>query len=139
MYNLLITNFCFSGIPKGLGAGFKLLDKERDRFKDLDEQSSTRPLKDKNQRHVEVHKSEEPISLESLPSGWTSIVEDWLCHGGTAVGRTKTPSPLSVKEPRKGPYQLLIKERLMGIYMAVYIHRDLKSSVQGKKPTNSTN
>lgn len=109
-------------------------------MKDSDERPSDRPAKDKDQ-HLEVHKSEEHASLENLPMGWTSIVEDWLCHGGVAMRTPSTPSigfpqPLirqkSVKEPRKGPYQLLIKERLMGIYMAIYIHRDLKSSVQGK-------
>jgi hypothetical protein len=98
---------------------------------------------------MEVHKSEEHVSLENLPFGWTSIVEDWLCHGGITMSRMKPSSTLSigfpkplirqrpVKEPHKGPYQLLIKERLMGIYMAIYIHRDLKSSVQGKQPTYS--
>ena len=134
------------GIPRGLGASFKLLDKERDKLKDSDERSSTRPMKDKD-RHLEVPKPEEHVYPENLALGWTSIVEDWLCNGGVAVTRMKTPStasigfpqPLirqkSVKEARKGPYQLLIKERLMGIYMAIYIHRDLKSSVQGK-PAN---
>ncbi|KAF8807082.1 DNase I-like protein [Phlegmacium glaucopus] len=128
-----------SGIPKGLGASFKLLDKERDKSKDSDERPSDRPAKDKDQ-HLEIHKSEEHVCPENLPMGWTSIVEDWLCHGGITISRMKTPSigfpqPLisqkSMKEPRKGPYQLLIKERLMGIYMAIYIHRDLKSSIQG--------
>ena len=143
LHIFLIVFFCILGIPKGLGASFKLLDKERDKLKDSDERPSTRPIKDKD-RHLEVPKSEEHVSSENLPLGWTSIVEDWLCNGGIAVSRIKTPStasigfpqPLirqkSVKDARKGPYQLLIKERLMGIYMAIYIHRDLKSSVQGK-------
>jgi hypothetical protein len=112
-------------------------------LKDPDEGPSTRPIKDKD-RHLEVPKSEEHVYAENLPLGWTSIVEDWLCNGGVAVSRMKTPSTASigfpkplirqkpVKEARRGPYQLLIKERLMGIYMAIYIHRDLKSSVQGK-------
>ena len=112
-------------------------------MKDSDEGPSTRPVKDKD-RYLEVPKSEEHVSPEILPLGWTSIVEDWLCNGGIAVSRMRTPSTASIgfpqplirqksaKEVRKGPYQLLIKERLMGIYMAIYIHRDLKSSVQGK-------
>ena len=115
------------GIPKGIGASFRLLDKGRD-----NEWASTWPTSIKDKEHVYA---------EKLPLGWTSIVEDWLCNGGVAVSRMKTPSigspqPLirqkSVKEARKGPYELLIKKRLMGIYMAIYIHRDLKSSVQGK-------
>lgn len=112
-------------------------------MKDSDERPSARPIKDKDW-HLEVPTSEEHVYPENLPLGWTSIVEDWLCNGGVAVSRMKTPStasigfpqPLirqkSVKDARKGPYQLLIKERLMGIYMAIYIHRDLKSSVQGE-------
>jgi len=39
-----------------------------------------------------------------------------------------------MKEPVKkttGPYTLLVKERLLGIYLAIYIHRDLKPLVKG--------
>ena len=32
-----------------------------------------------------------------------------------------------------GPYELLVKERLMGIYMAVFIYRDLKPLVRGER------
>ena len=32
---------------------------------------------------------------------------------------------------RKGPYELLVKERLMGIYMAVYVHRDVRPLIRG--------
>lgn len=31
----------------------------------------------------------------------------------------------------KGPYQLLVKDRLMGIYMAVFVHRDIYPLVKG--------
>jgi hypothetical protein len=33
--------------------------------------------------------------------------------------------------PKTGPYELLTKERLMGIYLALYVHRDIKSLVEG--------
>lgn len=31
----------------------------------------------------------------------------------------------------RGPYELLIKERMMGLYLAVYINRDIKGLVRG--------
>ena len=37
LHTLLIDFFCLLGIPKGLGASFKFLDKERDKLKDSDE------------------------------------------------------------------------------------------------------
>lgn len=32
----------------------------------------------------------------------------------------------------KGPYELLIKERMMGLYLAVFILRDIKGLVRGE-------
>ncbi|KAJ7574421.1 hypothetical protein C8J56DRAFT_1017375 [Mycena floridula] len=112
----LLADACHSissGIPMGLGAGFKLLDKDKE-------------------------------DLERA-RGWTWMVEDWLCHGGSSIARASVvtptsseismPRPLSAralsKESKKGPYQLLIKERMMGIYLAVFIHRDLRPFVRG--------
>ncbi|KAK0470028.1 inositol polyphosphate phosphatase [Desarmillaria tabescens] len=124
-----------SGMPMGLGAGFKLIEKD-DKDKD---RSSKHSVKDDT---VKSKKNAEDPPHEA-PSGWTSMVEDWLCHGGSCNMRVSSPTtndismpkPLTPrvtsKEPRKGPYQLLIKERMMGIYLAVYIHRDLKSHVDG--------
>ncbi|KIJ52652.1 hypothetical protein M422DRAFT_202876 [Sphaerobolus stellatus SS14] len=34
-------------------------------------------------------------------------------------------------DSKKGPYELLIKERLMGIYMAIYVHRDVRPLIRG--------
>jgi hypothetical protein len=31
----------------------------------------------------------------------------------------------------KGPYELLVKERMMGLYLAIFIHRDTRSLVKG--------
>ena len=33
--------------------------------------------------------------------------------------------------PKTGPYELLTKERMMGIYLALYIHRDIRPLVEG--------
>lgn len=133
---------CGTGIPMGLGAGFKLIDKdkdkEREKEKDSDKARSSKVSLDKEE--PKSRRSPEEPSHEHSHAGWTSLVEDWLCHGaGIRVCSPTTsdisiPKPLSARGPvkeRKGPYQLLIKERMMGIYMAVYIHRDLRPFVRG--------
>jgi hypothetical protein len=33
--------------------------------------------------------------------------------------------------PRLGPYELVTKERMMGLYLAVYVHRDSGELVHG--------
>jgi len=126
-----VVTLALTGIPMGLGAGFKLIDKDKDREKD-------------KERDKEKDREDVPHSPHDMPSGWTSMIEDWLCNGTGAVVRTFSPTvadvsspkalsprPLSLKEPRKGPYTLLAKERMMGIYLAVYIHRDLSPLVRG--------
>jgi hypothetical protein len=35
------------------------------------------------------------------------------------------------KTATKGPYEMLVKERLMGIYLAIFVHRDAKHLVRG--------
>lgn len=37
---------------------------------------------------------------------------------------------------RKGPYELLVKERMMGLYLAIFIHRDIKGLVKGESCGN---
>lgn len=117
----------------GLTAGFKIGEKDREKLKNGIQDEKT-------DADVFEEKREEIRDNEKLP-GWTQLVEDWLCNGiGSKTGSPSpvqigTPKPLvrkkSCREPRRGPYQLLIKDRLMGIYLAVYIHRDLKPLVQG--------
>ena len=116
----------------GLGAGFKIKDKEKESPSPIDSEPD----------------------LASMPYGWTAILEDWLSHAG---GSKPEPSPITGNgsrkvngEPRppippnlkrrittkaavsqKGPYEILIKERMMGLYLAVYIHREIKHLVRG--------
>ncbi|KAJ6544832.1 inositol polyphosphate phosphatase [Mycena vulgaris] len=120
-----------SGIPMGLGAGFKLIDRERDRDADRGEREKAKERDkgyDKETRELPAHEG----------SGWTAMIEDWLCHGSRQT--SPTPSDISVPKPlsartapkeRKGPYQLLIKERMMGLYLAIYIYRELRPLVKG--------
>ena len=137
----------------GLGAGFKLKDlkdKERDKeyIKDVKDKSERPKPKQKDK---DKDKTEEDLSHDVYaPAGWTSILEDWLCNGAGCTSNIKLPtSPASApspsqyhsagsdqertieKEQWKGPYQPLIKHRMMGLYLTVYIHRDIRSLVRG--------
>jgi|SRR5882762_4696687 hypothetical protein len=140
----------------GLGAGFKLKDpkdKERDK-----ENVNIKDIKDKpklKHKDKDREKNEEHLHHEVYASsGWTSILEDWLCNGIGSIANTKPsglyasgspPDPpsnrlsggnlherVAEKEQWKGPYQPLIKHRMMGLYLTVYIHRDIRSLVRGK-------
>lgn len=71
------------------------------------------------------------------------MIEDWLCNNG-GLDPSQTPHvsasvpdlPQSSRSSRhsasikaqtgKGMYHLLTKERLMGIYTAVFIHREVR-------------
>jgi hypothetical protein len=145
-----------SGIPLGLGAGFKLgsadkekeKDRERDKDKDKDpddvEQGPPEPLVEKRGPKVE-QRDEEPVPHTS---GWTSVLEDFFVHGVTVASpsaRAKEKGSQSEltrsysandirrrpKTGTRGPYELLVKERLMGIYLAIFVHRDAKHLVMG--------
>jgi len=119
----------------GLAANFKIHESEREKLKDLE----------KDEEDEEPSKSKEDLLSEGPPSSWTDMVEDWLCGGAGCLNRNMSPTvdnisppkPLVKKSPskdikcRRGPYQLLVKERLMGIYMAIYVHRDVKPFVRG--------
>ncbi|CAK5268597.1 unnamed protein product, partial [Mycena citricolor] len=110
-------------IPMGLGAGFKLIDREKDK-----ETDKPRDREGEGREPLAHHEG----------FGWTSMIEDWLCHG--VRGASPTPSDISSPKPlaprsspkdRRGPYQLLVKERMMGLYLSVYIHRELRPFVKG--------
>ncbi|TFY82780.1 hypothetical protein EWM64_g1237 [Hericium alpestre] len=159
----------------GLGAGFKLKDKDKEREKDKDKdrekekdphahkESEERERYRENLKELQ-HRLLKQRDLEAdehshHPSGWTSILEDWFCHGirdigARALGRAdshghhlkealkesdrafsdgdlkRRPTHKSV-EHRKGPYEMLVKERMMGIYLAVFVHRDARHLVDG--------
>ncbi|KAJ7637593.1 inositol polyphosphate phosphatase [Mycena polygramma] len=127
------------GIPMGLGAGFKLIDRERDKDTDRGERERAKERdKDYDRPRSKIPKDEAKDLPAHEGSGWTAMIEDWLCHGARQA--SPTPSEISVPKrlsagprpkERKGPYQLLIKERMMGLYLAIYIHRDLRPLVKG--------
>jgi len=140
-----------SGMPLGLGAGFKLgsgdkekeKEKDKDRDRDNDEQEPSEPLIEKRGPKTEQRDDE----LVPHTSGWTSILEDFFVHGMPIVGpsaRTKDKGShaelgrsLSTgdmmrrsKMGTRGPYEILVKERMMGIYLAIFVHRDAKHLVR---------
>jgi len=148
-----------SGMPLGLGAGFKLgsgdkekekekekdrdRDKDKDRDRDNDEQEPSEPFIEKRGPKTE-QRDDEPVPHTH---GWTSILEDFFVHGMPIVGpsaRTKDKGShtelgrsLSTGDMKRrskigtrGPYEILVKERMMGIYLVVFVHRDAKHLVQ---------
>src|SRR6266851_112387 len=85
-----------SGIPLGLGAGFKLgggsgdkekekdkeRDKDKDRDRDNDEQEPSEPLIERRGPKSEQRDDEHAPHTH----GWTSILEDFFVHGLTVLG-----------------------------------------------------
>ncbi|KAI6099831.1 hypothetical protein F5141DRAFT_1143826 [Pisolithus sp. B1] len=150
-----------SGIPMGLGAGIKIGTADKDKEKDdkehkdhQDKHTHTPSQKRKDKDKDEVTrswKSSDDLSEQQIvtynQSGWTSLLDHWLCHrtqanpqvNGDTVLKDIASSPkrqslhrrITVKESDKGPYVPLIKERMMGLYLSVYVHRDLRHLVQG--------
>lgn len=61
-----------------------------------------------------------------LPQASTSNIPGM----GNKDAKWKLPSR-AVEVPKIGPYELLTKERMMGIYLALYVHRDIRPLVEG--------
>lgn len=68
-------------------------------------------------------------SVKGLSHEAPKIALTPILSGVNQTADVSAPKPLMrrvpSKDPRKGPYQLLVKERLMSIYLAIYIHRDI--------------
>jgi len=121
-------------------------DKEPEKFH---HRHSRRRDKDKIEA-VRGWKSSDDLQDELVvhhPAGWTSVLEHWLCHrsqaappenGISALHDVMLPQKryslhrrITIKERDKGPYVPLIKERMMGLYLSVYVHRDVRDLVSG--------
>ena len=120
-----------------LGAGFKLNNKDNSRSKhsllpqDADESIHRKsgemdllsPTVEKNHEH------------HHPPSSWSSILENWYCHPTPPDAPVSDPTVKAQHEAQRiGPYELLIKERMMGLYLAVFIHREARPFVRGQYP-----
>ena len=130
-----------------MGGGDKEKDKDRDRDRPNDERE---PAESLHERRAPKSESEEPAPHTH---GWTSILEDFFVHGLAIVGpgaRTRdrnsypelgrSSSSGDIKRRlrmgTRGPYEMLVKERMMGIYLAVFVHRDAKHLVRGASFSN---
>jgi len=138
----------------GLGAGFKFVDKDKDKDWDKDKEKA-------REKHKDQKDKDDPSGRRKIPedevaghshtahshAGWTSMVEESLCYidipatgaSSSFVSNFGMGHPPDSADPhrnpnveqRKGPYQLLVKERMMGIYLAAYINRDIRHLVKG--------
>ena len=115
------------------GAGFKLNNKDNSRSRqsllpDPDDPPPRKsaeldlsfPLDKTNEHH-------------HPPSSWSSILENWYSHSCPPPSTTSDPNEHPQTESQRvGPYELLIKERMMGLYLAVFIHREARPFIRGK-------
>ena len=122
------------GIPMAFGAGFKINNKDNSRSRhsllpDPDEPPSRKSAEfdlaltaDKTNEHH-----------HHPPSSWSSILENWYSHPSPPPHTTSDPSQHPQNESQRvGPYELLIKERMMGLYLAIFVHREARPFVRGQ-------
>jgi hypothetical protein len=143
-----------------LGGGDKDKDREKDKDKDREQPNDEQdPSESPHESRAAAQKSDDDEPVPHT-HGWTSILEDFFVHGMTVVGpgaRTRAERDRhhhhhhrhSHSHPElghvssaagdarrrcnntKGPYEMLVKERMMGLYLAVFVHRDAKHLVRG--------
>ncbi|KAI0926293.1 hypothetical protein AcW1_008502 [Taiwanofungus camphoratus] len=121
----------------------------------MDQSSPSRNPGDSYCRSHENDASSLHDSIHHPPHGWSSMLEDWYInnfytnlnggvHPEMANVTASDPdllnpnsseagscSKTSPQKSRAGPYELLVKERMMGLYLAVYVNRDVKHLVRG--------
>lgn len=145
----------------GLGASFRRREKEKQKEKDKDEPiSKRRSLDDDRDSHDSPPSApanppsgwtyilEDWFCNGSAPSLAPPAVSKSALSpppsaslGGAPVAvRSQSTDDVAwrarerkqlAEERRRGPYEMLIKERLMGIYLAVFVKRDVKPLVLG--------
>ncbi|KAI0090185.1 Endonuclease/exonuclease/phosphatase [Irpex rosettiformis] len=108
----------------------------------------------------ELSSQDKYLNPHHQTSGWTYMLEDWFCgeapsfpdgasssfhtpevghdtgyldeNGGQLSPKAKSTGDLNARLSmrQKGPYELLAKERMMGLYLAIFVHRDVKPFVE---------
>ncbi|PIL29893.1 hypothetical protein GSI_08102 [Ganoderma sinense ZZ0214-1] len=121
-----------SGIPMAFGAGFKLNNKDNSRSRhsllpDPDEPPSRKSAE--IDLSLTVDKTTE--HHHHPPSSWSSILENWYSHPSPPPATSDSTQHPQNESQRVGPYELLIKERMMGLYLAVFVHREARPFVRG--------
>ncbi|KAI0350062.1 DNase I-like protein [Trametes cingulata] len=126
-----------SGIPMALGAGFKLNSKDKDNSRSRNSllpQDADDALRKSADADL-LTPGDKPHEHHHPPSSWSSVLENWYCHTPVAGIKDAVASDPNLKTQheaqRIGPYELLVKERMMGLYLAVFIHREAKPLVRG--------
>ena len=85
--------------------------------------------------------------LQAEPMGRTraSSIDEPPSHRESYRAESPLPPGKEVKRKKdknlqldQGPYELLAKERLMGIYLAVFIYKDLKPLVKGEPDSSGS-
>ncbi|KAJ9105368.1 hypothetical protein QFC21_001737 [Naganishia friedmannii] len=79
-------------------------------------------IKDKRLTPLQIPSSGSPGHMRKLNTS-----------GGTSAGHSQTTSGASSMHSKNstGPYHFLVKERLLGLYLAIFVHRDCKDWVKG--------
>ena len=121
-----------------LGAGFKLNSKDKDNSRSrhsLLPQDADESVHRKS-AEVDLTPGEKLHEHHHPPSSWSSVLENWYCHPSVPGANGPITSDPNLKTQheiqRIGPYELLTKERMMGLYLAVFVHRDAKPLVRGE-------
>ncbi|TBU43249.1 hypothetical protein BD309DRAFT_961154 [Dichomitus squalens] len=125
-----------SGIPMALGAGFKLNGKDNSRSRhSLLPEPDDPALRKSAEADLLSPSVDKTHEHHHPPSSWSSILENWYCHptvlGPLASSASDPNLRTQTESQRTGPYELLIKERMMGLYLAVFIHREARPFVRG--------
>ena len=118
------------GIPMAFGAGFKLNNKDNSRSRHSLLPQDTEEPRRSLEADLLSPSVDKPHDHHHSPTSWSSMLETWYCH--QALATAPDPNSKLPNDPqRTSPYELLIKERMMGLYLAVFIHRDARPFVKG--------
>lgn len=114
------------------GAGFKLNNKDNSRSRhsllpqDNDETRKSAEAEILSPTMDKSHDHHHP------PTSWSSILEKWYCHLESSLPLSSDSSAKNQNDlQHASPYELLVKERMMGLYLAVFIHREARPFVKG--------
>ncbi|PCH42639.1 DNase I-like protein [Wolfiporia cocos MD-104 SS10] len=120
--------------------------------------ASANLLRSHSQAEGRRHDDSHHHSLSYHPPAWTTLGENWYCNkpiphhstrslpgtpdspllGGKEIADRPTDDETVHHRPGPGPYELLIKERMMGLYITVYVNVTIKHLVQGVSKSSVT-
>jgi hypothetical protein len=104
----MTSSICYSpsvAIPKGISAGFRSREKAKAKLEEKEKDDVLRRFSHDEDReaHLAVH---EP---NTAASGWSLVLEDWFCNGGSAPSPATAPqSTVPSPRPPSAPPSTLI-------------------------------